>query len=96
MFGDTSRRMTRLQGGQFDAVVDSEIQPDPAQRIVDVDGVASEERAALAERGRDALMHVIEIAMNNRIGTGLREKSLPAAAAQQSPRTPRPRFPWAG
>jgi hypothetical protein len=39
-------------------------------------GVARKKDAPFAERCSDALMYVVQVAVNNRIGTRLREKSL--------------------
>src|SRR3954452_16867762 len=67
---------TAKQRGQLDAVMDSEIQAEPAERVVDVSGIAGEEGAALAERRGDALMHVVDIAMDDGIRAGLRKEPL--------------------
>jgi hypothetical protein len=64
------------QGGQFDAIVDSKIQAEPAERVVDVGRVAGEESTAPAERRRHALVHIVDVAMDHRIGTGFREEPL--------------------
>ena len=66
------------QAAQLDRIVDAEVQAQPAERIVDVRGVAGEEHAALAEARRDALMHVVEIAVDDVVGAVLGQESLQA------------------
>ena len=64
------------QAGQLDRVVDAEVEAEPAERIVDVGGVAGEEHAALAEARRDALVDVVEIAVDDVVGPSLGRKLL--------------------
>ena len=47
------------QSGKLDRVVNAEIQAKPAERIVDVRGVAGKEDAAFAERRRHPLVDVV-------------------------------------
>jgi hypothetical protein len=56
--------------------VNSEIEPEPGQRVVDVGGIAGEKDAPLAERCRDILMDVVQVAVDNRIRCHFREESL--------------------
>ena len=55
------------QIAQLDGIVDAEIQAEAAERIVDMRRVAREEHATFAEACRHPLMHVVEIAMHDRV-----------------------------
>src|SRR4030095_5856747 len=44
------------QGAQLQAVVDSEVEPETSEWIVDVRGIAGKEHSAPAERGREPAM----------------------------------------
>src|SRR5262245_12926228 len=59
--------------------MNAEIEAEPAERIVHVGGIADQEHAASAERGGDALMHVVEIAVDDRIRAAPGKKSLQSA-----------------
>ena len=66
MSSGASRRMTLPSSSlQLDRVVDAEVQTQPAERVVDVCGIAGKEHAALAEAGRHALVYVVEVAVDN-------------------------------
>lgn len=64
------------QTGKLNGVVNTEIQAEPAQRIVDVRGVAGKEDAALAETRRHPLVDSINVAVKNRIVARFREEIL--------------------
>ena len=64
------------QVAQLDRIVDAEVQAEPAERVVDVRGVAREEHAAFAEACRHALMHVVEIAVDDVVGSVLGQEAL--------------------
>src|SRR5205807_10320926 len=49
------------QAGQVPGFVDAAVEPEPADRVVDVRGIAAEKYPPLAELFCDTLMHVIEI-----------------------------------
>src|SRR5262245_61215786 len=59
--------------------MNAEIEAEPAERIVHVGAIAGQERAAAAERRGDALMHVVEIAVDDRVWAALGKKSLQSA-----------------
>src|SRR4029450_11439338 len=64
------------QRGQLHGVVNAEVEAEPAERIVHMGAIAREKDAALAERRRNALVHVVEVAMDDGVAAELREKFL--------------------
>ena len=65
-----------MQRGKFHRVVDAEVEAEPAERVVDVCGVAGEEHAAVPEACRHALVHAVEIAVHDIVTAGLGEEGL--------------------
>src|SRR5215475_903245 len=59
--------------------MDAEIEAEPAKRIVHVGAIAGQEHAAPAERRGDALMHVVEIAVDDWVRAALGKESLQSA-----------------
>ena len=61
--------------GQVVRVVDAEVEPHAAQRIVDMAGVAGEQHATATVGGGNALMHRVEIGVQNAGSRGLRHEA---------------------
>src|SRR5262249_47596143 len=59
--------------------MNAEIEPEPAERIVHVGAIAGQEHAAPAEPRGDALMHIVEIAVDDRVRAALGKESLQSA-----------------
>src|SRR5262249_57456460 len=66
-------------GREVDRIRDAEIEAEAAERVVHVRTVAGEKDAALAERGGDALVHVVEVAVHDRVGAVLGKELLQPA-----------------
>src|SRR5579863_1890019 len=59
--------------------MNAEIESKPAERIVDVRGVAGEKYPALAKRRRHALVHIVEIAVYDLVAAWLGNEFLQTA-----------------
>src|SRR5262249_37635927 len=67
------------EAGELDRIVNAEIETEPTERIVHVGGVTGEEYPAPAERRRHALVHVVEIAVHDRVGASSGKEALQPA-----------------
>src|SRR6185295_546346 len=61
---------------QLETIVYPAVQSQPADRVVHVRGIAGKQHAALAERRGDALMHLVQAAVHERIRRRLRKEPL--------------------
>src|SRR5690606_28471963 len=68
----------RQQLGKMIGVMNAAIEPEPANGVVDVRGVASEKYTAVPEIRCNTLVHAIYVAMDDLIAPRLREKFLKA------------------
>src|ERR1700730_13268443 len=68
-------------GGEIDRIMNAAVHPHRTDRAVEMRGIASENDAALAKRGSDALMHHVGIIENDVVGLRSRVKALELALA---------------
>jgi hypothetical protein len=64
------------QARQFHRIVDPAIETEAADRIVHMRGISGQECAPLTKLRRDALVDVVDVAMDDRIGAGLGKEPL--------------------